>query len=889
MRNKANYFIISFPILFLFSCSVFNKKPITASSNTEIEVQTIVNIQEEIPVYQASEKRSNDIVHTMLKVNFNWEQKKMNGEAWLKVKPYFHKTNQLVLDAKSMEILEVSLINELESEILDYDYDQYYLHIQLPRKFSREEQYEVYIKYIACPEEVKQKGSSAISMAKGLYFINSDGSEPNKPQQIWTQGQTEANSVWFPTIDDPIEKTTQEMYITVEDRFKTLSNGELVYASLNGDGTRTDYWKMDRPHSPYLFMMAIGEFSIVKDVWEKNDGSMIDVHYYVEPEYEEHAMAIFGKTPKMLNYFSKLLGVDYPWVKYHQVVVRDYVSGAMENTTATIHGEFLHQTKREIIDGGNESIIAHELFHHWFGDMVTCESWSNLPLNESFANYSQYLWDEKEYGRMEADMNAFSEMEGFFISAQQSGHYDLIRFDYRDKEDMFDGHSYNKGGRILHMLRDYLGDAVFFEGLKRYLIKHAYSTAEAHDLRMSFEDVAGEDLNWFFNQWFFAKGYPVLDIQQEYSPEKKEIKIMVTQKQNLEKWPLFKLPIYIDIYTNEGIDRKEHVILNRFDTVIYSLKNPPLLVNIDANKVVLSKKTEHKPIDQWIYQLKNAPLWLDKKEAIDQLKGNNNEETINAFLIALEHDFWNVKTMVMKNFSSVIEKESTKSFSKLKQLALTDPHPKVRAMAIQKLSLFDDVEQQELNEVYTQVLKDSSYRVISEALKSIKKVDPQRGLELAKGMEEIENVLINITIASIYAEIGKATEHEYFKTTIKELNGFNKYSFMQQYLKFILQQNDEEIESSIPICVDVVNNSYSWYVKLSGYQMIIRIKDFYNEKAQEVTKEIDKLREVGKDNEALLLEKKLNYYRSKQNQITELINELKEKETDDQVLKYIKN
>ena len=878
--------LLSFLCL-LNSCSVLNK---TKQSDVDVEPESapVLNIQEEIPVYRGSEKRINDLIHTQLKVSFNWEEQKMNGEAWLKLKPYAKNTDLLTLDAKSMEILEVSMVNDADNEVLDYDYDQYFLTIHLPRSFSQKEQYEVYIKYIACPEEVKQKGSSAISMAKGLYFINADGADPNKPQQVWTQGQTEANSVWFPTIDDPIEKTTQEIYITVEDRFKTLSNGELVYASLNGDGTRTDYWKMDQPHSPYLFMMAIGEFSIVKDSWARNDSTLMDVHYYVEPEFEEHAKAIFGKTPKMLSYFSELLGVDYPWPKYHQVVVRDYVSGAMENTTATIHGEFLHQTKREIIDGGNESIIAHELFHHWFGDLVTCESWSNLPLNESFANYSQYLWDEKEYGKMEADMNAFGEMEGFFISAQQSGHFDLIRFDYNDKEDMFDGHSYNKGGRILHMLRDYLGDAAFFKGLNTYLKKYAYKTTEAHELRMCLEEASGEDLNWFFNQWFYEKGHPVLDIQQEYLAESKELKIMITQKQNLEKWPLYKLPIIIDIYTENGIESKEHVILKRFDTVIYSLEQSPLLVNVDAHKVLLAKKTEHKPLSQWIYQLKNAPLWLDKKEAIDELKSKNDEATINAFIQALGHDFWNVKKMAIKNISNAVENKPEKVVQKLKQLAINDSHPKVRAIAIKKLSSIVD-KNDEISAIYIKALKDSSYRVVGEALKAIKEMNPQKALDLAKEMEDIENVLINITIASIYGEIGSSTEHEFFIKTIKELNGFNKYSFMQQYLKYILKQDDEELEKATAVLVDVVNNSYSWYVKLSGYQMIIRLQDLYSQKAQELIKQIDILRAEGKENEANSLEKNMNYYKAQEVQLIELMTVLKEKETDPQVLKYINN
>ncbi len=890
MKRKTAYkFLVLVGVVLLASCSIIKNKPIEEPLEVIVEESPEVNKQEIVSVYNPTEKRINDLIHTTLKVDFNWEEMKMNGEAWLKLKPYFHSTDQLILDAKNMEIIDVQLISEVENKKLEFDYDKQYLDIQLPKKFNRDEQYEVYVKYIACPEEVKQQGSMAISMAKGLYFINADRSDLKKPQQVWTQGETEANSVWFPTIDDPIEKTTQEIYITVEERFKTLSNGELVYASLNGDGTRTDYWKMEQRHSPYLFMMAVGEFSIVKDSWKKADGSLMDVHYYVEPEFKEHAMAIFGKTPKMISYFSKLLGVEYPWVKYHQVVVRDYVSGAMENTTATIHGDFLHQTKREIIDGGNESIIAHELFHHWFGDLVTCESWANLPLNESFANYSQYLWDEEEYGKMEADMNAFDEMDGFFISAQQRGHYDLIRFDYLDKEDMFDGHSYNKGGRILHMLRDYLGDEVFFEGLKRYLTKHAYSTAEAHDLRICLEEVAGEDLNWFFNQWFFKKGYPVLEFQHKYYPEKSELKIMITQNQNLDEWPLYRLPMYIDIYTKEGIQRKKHISVKRFDTISYSIKEAPLLVNVDANKVLLTKKTELKSDEQWIYQLNNAPLWLDKKEAIDQLRNNSKAEVINALLIALDHDFWNVKTMIMKNLDLVIEKEPNKTYDKLISLALNDLHPKVRANALKSLSLFNNQDISDVTHIYIKALEDSSYRVISQALNSLKEVDTEKSLEFSKEMEDVENALINITVASIYAEAGNSSQHQYFINTVKELNGFNKYSFLQQYLKFILRQDEEEIDKAVEIFIDITKNDLSWYVKLSGYQMILRVKSLYQEKGAIIEAEISKLRVSGKEDEAFLLETKLNHFKMKENTLNDVFNELKEDETDKQVLQYIRN
>ncbi|HRF40444.1 MAG TPA: M1 family aminopeptidase, partial [Saprospiraceae bacterium] len=211
----------------------------------------------------------------------------------------------------------------------------------------------------------------------------------------------------------------------MEDRFKTLSNGLLLKQTKNADGTRTDYWKMDQPHAPYLFMVAVGEYAVVEDKWRN-----VPLQYYVEPDYAADAKAIFPYTPEMLEYFSKTFSYDYPWKKYAQIVVRDFVSGAMENTTAVTFGEFVQKHKMDLVDERtNEKIVAHEMMHHWFGDLVTCESWSNLTLNEGFANYSEYLWLENKYGRDEADYHLLEEWQGYFSSADMSIH-PLIHFSY---------------------------------------------------------------------------------------------------------------------------------------------------------------------------------------------------------------------------------------------------------------------------------------------------------------------------------------------------------------------------------------------------------------------------------------------------------------------------
>lgn len=837
------------------------------------------------PTHHPSDKRVNDLIHTKLEVSFIWKTKQLKGEAELTLKPYFYETDSLILDAKALDIEKVTLIRENRKEVgLAYNVSNSELKIKLDKTYSKTENYSVKINYTANPEEVEENGGAAIAGAKGLYFINADSSEKNKPTQIWTQGETEASSCWFPTIDSPNEKCTQEIYITVDQRYKTLSNGLLIYSTPNENGTKTDYWKMDKPHSPYLFMLAIGDFSIVEDAWTRADGSKMAVNYYVEEEYKEHAKAIFGKTPRMIDYFSKILGVEYPWGKYHQVVVRDYVSGAMENTTAVIHGEFLQQTKREMIDGDNESIIAHELFHHWFGDLVTCESWSNLPLNESFANYSQFLWDEYEYGRMTADKNAFSEMEGYILSAQQQGAKDLIRFDYTNKDEMFDAVSYNKGGRILHMLRSYVGDDAFFQSLKKYLLDNAYNTAEIHDLRLAFEETTGEDLNWFFDQWFLAGGHPVLDITQRYSDSTDLLSVFVAQKQNLDETPLYKVPVQIEIYVNHKRNRKLVWLENRRDTFQFELSTPPQLVIVDAQKVLLCEKKVKKSEEQWLYQLKHAPLYLDKKEALEELGKSNSQAAKSAVINALEHPFWHIRLMAMKKSKKSIRSNKDQMKDQI-VLLTTDDHPQVRTAALKMLKKYWEGDG-ELFAIYQKAIKDSSYSVMAQGIEGYAEIDKEKAMRIAKELEN-EGGSVALAIARIYAKYGGKEEHSFFMEQIDKTNGFRKYGFLQTYNSYLMRQDEYEINRGLSVYEETARSGSPWFVKLSGYQLLSHVADNYAKKAEGFEQEYDKLLKEGNTSAAAKAQQSQISTEQKSSSITELINQIKAEEKDQKVLQYI--
>ena len=493
-----------------------------------------------LPSYQATEATLFDLIDTKLWVSFDWDKKHCLGTAEITASPVGKKRNRLVLDAKGFDIK--SIVNG-DGKKLTYKYDNAKLDINLGTEIPVGKATKVKIEYVAKPDDLKVGGSAAITSDKGLYFINPDGKDKNKPRQIWTQGETQSNSKWFPTIDVPNQRCTQEMYITVGDNFKTLSNGTMLDSKKNANGTRTDHYKMTQPHAPYLFMMAIGEFAVVNDKWRD-----IPLKYYVEPKYEKDAKAIYSNTPEMLTFFSDLLGVKYPWPTFSQVIVRDYVSGAMENTTAVVFGEFCQKTSRELLDGDNEGIVAHEMFHHWFGDYVTCESWSNLTLNEGFANYSEYLWEEHKNGREAADYHRLNELAGYMASTRGNMH-DLINYSYDNREDMFDAHSYNKGGLVLHMMRNYLGDDVFFRGLNLYLTKNAYTAVEAAQLRLAMEEVSGQDLNWFFNQWYFGSGQPELVVKDSVNAAGNKIFLSVDQTQSgPQQQHIFQLPVNVDIY-----------------------------------------------------------------------------------------------------------------------------------------------------------------------------------------------------------------------------------------------------------------------------------------------------------------------------------------------------
>lgn len=694
-------------------------------------------------IYRATHTKSTELKHTKLKVKFDYEKEQMAGEEWLTASPYFYPSDSLVLNAKSMLIHEVVLDKNGNKKPLKYDYKNDLLKINLDKVYNRNQDYTVYIKYTARPNETTQKGSAAISDAKGLYFINARGKNPNKPTQIWTQGETESSSVWFPTIDKPNQKTTQEIYMTVPDKYVTLSNGYLKSSNKEAGGLRTDHWVMDKKHAPYLFFMGVGDYAVVRDKWRN-----IPVDYFVEKEYEPYAKQIFGMTPEMIEFFSKKLNYDYPWNKYAQMTARDYVSGAMENTTAVLHQETAQQKPEDLIDQNVwEDVIAHELFHHWFGDLVTAESWSNLTVNESFANYSEYLWNEYKYGKDYADYTLKKTIDAYYMDPANISK-DLVRFNYHSREDMFDAVSYNKGGSILHMLRNYLGDDAFFEGISHYLKTNEYGTGEAHNIRLSLEKVSGKDLNWFFNQWFFGSGHPKLNYTYNFEPVKKEITVSITQSQIGE---YFQFPLAIDIYENGKPTRKNVWVDAKGNNEFkFSVSKNPELINLNADGLLVGEIVENKTPEQYLMQFQNSKEFLNKWLALKDAAKNaaTSEASVKTLLAGLKDANYPIRIEALKGLDLSKANQAKLALSEVEKLAHNDPKTLVQAAAITALSQTNDKKYLPLYEKGLSALSNS---VKGASLGAIAKLDPNKAITLGEtiNLEKANDDLITTLLPVI--------------------------------------------------------------------------------------------------------------------------------------------
>ncbi|MDX5443563.1 MAG: M1 family metallopeptidase, partial [Hymenobacteraceae bacterium] len=561
-------------------------------------------------------------------------------------------------------------------------------------------------------------------------------------------------------------------------------------------------------HAPYLTMMAIGDFAVVKDKWRN-----MEVSYYVEPAFKNTAKAVFGNTPEMLEFFSKKLGVDYPWDKYAQVVVRDYVSGAMENTSASLFMEALQVDRRELLDTNWDEIIAHELFHQWFGDLVTLESWANLPLNESFADYSEYLWFEHKYG---ADEAALIWQKGMsqYLNESMNKRVPLIRYQYEEKEDMFDNHSYAKGGRVLHMLRNYVGDDAFFTALNLYLTKHKFTAVEVAELRMAFEEVTGEDLTWFFNQWFMQPGHPELLVEHQYQNGKLSLK--VNQLQDPKFSPIYRLPLTVSVWqNNQRKDIPITITSAEYDTTI-AMASAPELVLFDSKAQLVAEISHEKSKQELLYQYYHTNAYLPKYEALVKLSNNTSDpEVLKMLRDALNDNFWKIRSTALTALEKYAGPQNEAVLEDIKKLALSDKKGIVRGEAILALS---ESKNDSFLDVYKKGMQDSSYVVAAASIQAYASSGaPDKAEKLAQ-FEKLKNDDIVLALANYYTDNEVAGKTDWYMRKLDQVKGGTLYFMLQNFGAYLMKLDESKKQQGLTKLAQIARENPAYYIRLAAYQ-----------------------------------------------------------------------
>ncbi|MGE0479673.1 MAG: M1 family aminopeptidase [Phycisphaerae bacterium] len=529
------------------------------------------------------------------------------------------------------------------------------IEILLPREFERGERLRVSVDY------------TVTRPTTGLHFYAPSDDDPDAPYQVWSQGESIENRAWIPCFDHPDERFTSELFVTADERYKVLSNGRLV-SRKSADGFTTWHYAQNQSHVAYLVTLVVGDFAIIEESWRG-----IPVQYWVPPRRVVDVGPTFGRTRAMLEFFSDRLGVDYPWDKYAQICCYDY-GGGMENTSATTLGENTLRSRRALLDGDADDLLAHELFHQWWGDLLTCRDWAHLWLNEGFATYGEVLWFEHDHGPDRAALELWSMSE----SARRGGRArPIVDRYYNHADDMFDDRAYPKGGWVLHMLRCQLGDELFFKTLREYAQRHAHASVETSDLRRAAEGVSGRSLERFFYDWTERPGHPVVEVEYRWDQERGGAVVAVKQTpaepaaprrrggadkppepaEDAERPPWevapprepFHFPLTLEFRVP---GEPEPVVVRRMfttasETIVVPLSAAPTLFRVDPDQTVLMELRETKPRELWLTQLRSDPHVAGRLRAIESLKKDAPPQVVEALAAALSREpFWGVQNAI---------------------------------------------------------------------------------------------------------------------------------------------------------------------------------------------------------------------------------------------------
>ena len=618
--------------------------------------------------------RKVDFKHLKLEIDVDLKAKILKGSCTHQFEVVAEEVGELIFDAIDLVIHKVSV----SGKSVLFDQDDKKVQIFLKRKLRRGDKSSVTLTY------------SVREPRAGLYFIAPTKHELSRPWQLWTQGQDQDNRYWIPCHDSPNQKTSTEMVVTVDSSYKAISNGRLVSEKLSKDKKkRTFHWDQKIPHSSYLITLCVGDFVVLKDFWTNSQKNKIPVDYYTLKGREKETKLAFGKTPKMIDFFSKKIGVEYPYEKYAQIVAWDFIYGGMENTSATTQTEYTLHPESVELDYSSEYLVAHELAHQWFGDLLTCKEWSHAWLNEGFATYFESLWTKFEHGTDEAQYERFGFEKSYKLEDSGSYRRPVVTNVFLSPSDIFDRHLYEKGARILHMLRKMVGDKNWWKAIRLYVTTHRENTVETVDLQRAFEKVTGLSLSWFFDQWVFKGGHPHLEVKYSWDEKKKKASFEFNQKQKeSDLTPIFKFPLKVKFGFGKKEIEKEIFISHQVESISFDFNQKPKWISVNRENEILMNLEFNPGVELLKNQIQFDKDCMGRIHAIKTLSKNSTKDTLDFFNEVLKKEkFWGVQLELLDVLSKFNDEKTIeilqKHYSKIK-------HPKARKSVIRSLSQFRD-------------------------------------------------------------------------------------------------------------------------------------------------------------------------------------------------------
>jgi len=632
------------------------------------------------------------IKHLKLDIKPDFDEKRIECKETLDISVIEDNLQHVVLDAAELNIRSVNA----DGKDLQFKALEDKLRIELPAPASENELLHISIDYDAKPR-------------RGFFFVKPDKEYPNKQLQAWTQGEATESRFWFPCFDHPDMKFSSEMIVEVPSDFVVISNGKLVDVSKKGNAKY--HWVEEHPHPSYLTSLVIGRFAEIK---ESYDG--IDLLYYVPDGMVDKATLSFANTINMMKFFEEYTGVKYPFDKYSQVVVEDFVYGGMENVSATtLTMDTLHDKKAHL-DFTSDHLVSHELAHQWFGDLVTCRDWQHIWINESFATYFEALYWQNSRGDDEFNYYMMQLAEEYFDEAAKRYKRAIVANTYKHPDDLFDRHTYEKGACVLHMLRSLVGDNIFRRAVKLHIERFSHKNAETDDFRKCVEEISGLSLQQFFEQWLRKPGHPELKIEFAFDHASKIATIKLAQTQNTDDGtPIYQFPLDIHITTGAGKKEFKFNVGSREHTFQIPLDSEPLWFSVDPANKLLKRMDVKAPKQMLIDQLKNGNT-VERLYAAKALSNFGSDDVVDALKnIIMNDSFWGVSAECARALSNM----KTDNAYKVVTDALNITHPKARRAVVKAVGEFKKKESVSVLQPLFQ--DDESYFVQAEAAVSLGK------------------------------------------------------------------------------------------------------------------------------------------------------------------------